>query len=186
MEKIIKTSEWNLEDVITDVVKKVSNDMKIVENNEDAAKWSTVTSLLRVSSKTQNRIMDYLITLDDSNKTINEKIILFINLSSIIVLGDFKIDDYEDSELDLILNYFVNKNISSIDNSLKVICNKELISTVRNKVIENDSRVKLLDFACFMYNNSTIDEKKFNIFIQEIINDIIEKDYYELIKKMDV
>lgn len=185
MDRIITSENQNLEETIDYVTKLVANDMEIVENKEDIGKWSTLPELLKEDEETEKYIIEFLNDLDESDLSLKDKVIYFINLSSFIVFKKLDIKNYSHEELNLMINYFYDKNISNINNELDIISNKELLDVIRNKVLEDDSRIKMLDYVCFMYNNSTITENNFNAFMKEMIKDVVEKDYYELVKKTE-
>lgn len=168
----------NFDNLLTNINNYVADNVSLVEENEDIAKWATIPDLYGVDDEIKKYISDFMIKLDNKNINLDTKIKYFINLSSIILLGNLNVLKYDFDEISLLINYFYNKNISSFSSDIIIVSNKKILKTVRNKVIELLYRVKILDYVIYRYNNEHDDS---STFIDKVITEIIIKDYDELV-----
>lgn len=182
-EKLLdKSKQVTLKQVIDSINKIVNKKFEIVENNDDMGKWTSLPILLLENDIKQNRILSFIEFVDNLLITKDEKISYIITLSSLIKFGNLDISEIENGQLFILTDYFNEKDIYTINNELAVINQPLIINAVRTKVLENDTRVKLLEYAYRIYQEKKINKDKLDGFAKEFSEMVREKDYYELLE----
>ena len=185
-EKILDfTKEITLKQVINDINKMVSKKFEIVENNDDMEKWTSLPILLLESEEQQKKILSFIEFVDSLFISKNEKISYIITLSSLIKYVKLDISTVEDGELFILADYFNEKNIDAMENELPVVDYPLIMHAVRTKTLENDTRVKLLEYAYKIYQEKKISKEKLEEFAKEFKDMVEQLDYYELLKTIN-
>lgn len=182
-EKILNlTKEITLKQVIDDINKMVGKKFEIVENNDDMEKWTSLPILLLESEEQQEKILNFIEFVDSLSISKDEKISYIITLSSLMKYKKLDISKVEDGELFILADYFNEKNIEAMNDELQVVNHPLIMHAVRMKTLENDTRVKLLEYAYKTYQEKKINKEKLEGFAKEFKEMVDQSDYYELIK----
>lgn len=182
-EKLLNPSkEITLKNVIDDINKTVNKKFEIVENNDDMGKWTCLPILLLEDEEHQKHILEFIEFVDDLFITKEEKISYIITLSSIIKNGKLDILKEEMGTLFILADYFNEKNIEAMDSELSVVNHPLIINAARTKTLENDTRVKILEYAYKTYVEKSITQDSLDAFAKEFAEMIQKLDYYEIIK----
>ena len=185
-EKILDSSnKMTLKQVIDNINKIVNKKFEIVENNDDISKWTSLPILLLEPKSQQERILKFVEFVDGLFISKDEKISYIITLSSLIKFGKLDISKVEDGHLFILSDYFNEKNIEAMDNELDVVNEPLIINAVRTKVLENDTRVKLLEYAYKTYQEKKITKEKLHDFANEYAEMVLKTEYYELLKRIN-
>ena len=181
--KILDSSkEITLKQVIDNINKIVNKKFEIVENNDDIEKWTSIPILLLEDNEKQERILKFIEFVDSLLITKDEKISYIITLSSLIKFDKLDISKVENGHLFILADYFNEKNIDAMKEELVVINQPLIINAVRNKTLENDTRVKLLEYVYKTYHEKKITKTGLEKFAKEMVEMIEKSDYYELLK----
>ena len=182
-EKLLDVKDnMTLKDVIEEINKIVKKKQEIVENNDDMGKWTSLPVLLLEEDNEQERILKYIDFVDNMFISRDEKISYIITLAILIKDGHLDISTVEDGHLFILADYFNERTNDAIENELLVVNEPSIIEEVRNKTLENDTRVKLLEYAYKMYQEKNITEDGLSTFAKEFAEMITKLDYYELLK----
>lgn len=185
-EKILDlTKEITLKQVIDDINKMVSKEFEIVENNDDMEKWTSLPILLLESDEQQQKILSFIEFVDSLFISKDEKISYIITLSSLMKYAKLDISKVEDGELFILADYFNEKNIDAMEKELPVVNHPLIIDAVRTKILENDTRVKLLEYAYKTYKEKKINKEKLDEYAKQFKDMVEQLDYYELIKTIN-
>ena len=82
-------------------------------------------------------------------------------------------------------SFYENSTIDEIKNTIAIVGNKDLLLAVRKKTLDIDTRNKILAEVITDMNTKKItvnNKKDFSKFMEDTINKINEKDYYDLVK----
>ena len=174
-----------MDELVKKINEIVGEKFAILDEQNDIEKWNTVPKLLLLDETKQKIVLDLAEFLDSLLVSNGDKAMYIISLSGLIEFGKISIEDYEIGSLFTLADYYQNSSIEEIKNTISVISNKELLSTVREKTLDLEIRRKLLlDIANRAINDkiNTANKKALANFISETIKELSEKDYYDLVK----
>ena len=186
-EKLLDYSKDNsVESVIEKINNVVKNEFSVLKLNDDIEKWNSIPKLLMLDDVAQKRLMSFIEFMDSLDIEIEKKLINFISLSSILEISNIKLYDYDNGNLFTLADYYKNRTIVDIKNTISIISNKELLLAVRTKTLDLDDRIKILLSIEKKLINDKIDTANLDSvseFITNIVNEIETKTESELINK---
>lgn len=185
-EKIFGDSkERTTEELVKRIQEIVSQRFTILDEQNDIEKWNTVPKLLLLDDNKQQQILSFAEFLDSLLVSIGEKAMYIVSICGLLEFGGIKLEEYETGDLFTLADYYQNSNINEIKNTIQIIGNKQLITVVREKTLDIEVRKKLLlDIANRAINDkiNTTNKKEIIKFITEVVSELEEKDYYDLVK----
>lgn len=177
--------EKTMEELVKRIQEIVSQRFAILDEQNDIEKWNTVPKLLLLDDAKQQQILSFAEFLDSMLVTIGEKAMYVVSICGLLEFGQIKLDDYDNGDLFTLADYYQNSNIDEINNTISIVGNKQLLTTVREKTLDIEVRKKiLLDIANRAINDkiNTTNKKEVTKFITEVVTELEEKDYYNLVK----
>ena len=185
-EKIFIDSKNNtIEELVKRINTIVGEKFAILDEQNDIEKWNTVPKLLLLDEDKKAQILSFVEFLDSLLITAGEKAMYIISLCGLIEFGNLSLENYDMGNMFTIADYYQNSSIEEIQNTIAIISNKELLLTVREKTLDLEVRKKLLlDIANRAINDKidTTNKKEITKFISDVVNELAEKDYYDLVK----
>lgn len=185
-EKLINSKNNTVDELIKKVNEIVSKNINILKGKDDIEKWNTIPRLLLLKDSEQKQLLLLAQFLDTLLITQAEKAMHIISLSALIQYGNLKLQDYDDIlNLFMIVSYYQNCSIDDINETLPIVGNKELIAVIREKTLDIEVRKKLLLDIANRAINDKIDitnKKEVATFTATAVQEIKEKDYYDLVK----
>ena len=163
----------------------VGNKFTILDQKDDIEKWNGIPKLLTLDDNSQQKLLEFVEYVDNLLQPIEDKAMYIVSLSALIEFGKIDINIYDEGNLFTLADYYQNSSINDIKNTLPIIKNSTLLLAVRQKTLDIEARKKiLLDIVNSFISSkiSTANQDKYNKFINDKINEIEEKDYYDLIK----
>lgn len=182
MERLLEVGkEKTVKELVDNINKIVDRNFNILSSDDDIEKWNSVPKLLMLSEEKQERLLNFIEYIDNLLISIEDKTLYIISLSGLIEIKKLNILDYDDGSLFTLANYYSHINNTDIRNTFSTISNKELLLTVRKKTLDIDTRKKILTDVAKTLKDDKISDKKIDKFILTKINEIRDKDYYELV-----
>lgn len=163
----------------------VGNKFTILDQKDDIEKWNGIPKLLTLDDNAQQKLLKFVEYVDNLLQPIEVKAMYVVSLSALIEFGKIDINIYDEGSLFTLADYYQNSSINDIKNTLPIIKNSTLLLAVRQKTLDIEARKKiLLDIVNSFISDkiSTANQDKYNKFINDKINEIEAKDYYDLVK----
>lgn len=163
----------------------VGNKFTILDQKDDIEKWNGIPKLLTLDDNSQQKLLEFVEYVDNLLQPIEDKAMYIVSLSALIEFCKIDINIYDEGSLFTLADYYQNSSINDIKNTLPIIKNSTLLLAVRQKTLDIEARKKiLLDIVNSFISSkiSTANQDKYNKFINDKINEIEAKDYYDLIK----
>ncbi|MBE6147587.1 MAG: hypothetical protein E7168_04565 [Firmicutes bacterium] len=174
-----------LKEIVDQINKEVEKDFKLIESNDGINKWNCLPILLMEEEEEQKKILDFIHYVDDLMITYSEKIEYIVTLACLIENGKLNIKELDDGIIFMLASYFKPKTVKQMLKELTLISEKDIINTVRIKTLEMDTRNKILQYIYDQFTAKKITKAYQEEFFENIINEIKETDYYDLMKKID-
>lgn len=178
--------EISIERLVTRVNEIVGDKFAILDKKDDIEKWNGVPKLLLLNDKYQKRILEFVEFMDSLLIPVEEKAMYIVSLSGLIEFCKLKIENYDNGSLFTMADYYQNSSIEEMKQTFLIIGNKDLLFAARQETLELDTRKKILLDIVNKFLGAKIDtanKEKISSFIQNEINELIEKDYYEVVKE---
>lgn len=181
--------DYSKDNSVESVIKKINDVVKckfsILKLDDDIEKWNSIPKLLMLDDVAQKRLMSFIEFMDSLDISIEKKLLNFISLSAVLEFSNIKLYDYDNGNLFTLADYYKDRSISDIKNTISIIGNKDLLLAVRTKTLDLDIRINILLTIEKKSINDKIDTANFDSiskFIAEVITEIENKEYSELIK----
>ena len=180
-----------MEERLLDEFKKVSveelvrDKFSILDEENDIEKWNRVPKLLLLSSDKKKQVLSFVEFMDSLLIPVTEKAMYVISLCGLLEYGNLNMEEYDDGSLFTLASFYENSTIDEIKNTIAIVGNKDLLLAVRKKTLDIDTRNKILAEVITDMNTKKItanNKKDFSKFMEDTINKINEKDYYDLVK----
>ncbi len=184
-EKLLDVNDTSVEKLVKRINEIVGEKFSVLDEENDIEKWNTVPKLLLISDESKNRVLSFVEFIDSMFVSLEEKAMYVISLCGLLEFANISLEDYDDGSLFTMADYYQNSSIEEIKNTLPIVGNKELLLAVRKKTLDLDVRKKLLQaiFNRFITDHKNItNQKDISNFIENVIKELEEKDYYDLIK----
>jgi len=181
-EKLLET-DASVDEVTKRINEIVEKNHEILDGKDDIEKWNSIPKLLLLDDVAQKRLLSFIEFMDSLSVSIEDKAMLLISLSSLLESGNIKLYDYDDGSLFTMAYFYKESRIETIEKTIPIFGNQELLTAVRKKTLDLEKRQEiLLDIDKKRYSDKidTTNSKTVTKFIKEVIADIEEKDYYEL------
>lgn len=181
-ERILNLSK---EETLSEIVGTIN---KIIEQKAltvDQEKTNSLQEALTLSADIQNSILKTIRFIDDLFISKEEKVNYIITVTSLIKFGKLNISELEDGRIFVLSDYFKDKRVEAIPAQLVVINQPFIINSIRNKVLENDTRIKLIEYACKLCKEKKVNASTLEKFAKEFGEMITKLDYYELLKLIE-
>lgn len=187
MEEHLFTNGKNMtvEQLVTRINEIIGEKFSILDEQDDIEKWNSVPKLLMLNELDQNKLLEFASFIDSLFISIEEKIIYMVSLSGLIEFGGISLEKYDVGNLFTMADYYQNSSIAEIKNSIPIVGNPDLLTTIRNKTLDVDARKKILlnlVNQVFQGKMGTIEASALDKYLKETIQRIEVTDYYELIK----
>lgn len=167
--------------LVDNINKIVDKNFNILSHDDDIEKWNSVPKLLMLDAEKQERLLNFVEYVDNLLISIEDKALYIISLSGLIEIKKINILDYDDGSLFTLADFYSHISNMDIKNTFSVISNKDLLLTIRMKTLEIDARRKILMNITESLNKLKLNDKRIDKFIDDKIDEIRDKDYYELI-----
>ena len=174
-----------LKEIVNQINQEVEKDFKLIESNDGINKWNCLPILLMEDEEEQKKILDFIRYVDDLMISYSNKIEYIVTLACLIENGKLNIKELDDGIIFMLASYFKTKTVKEMLKELTLISEKDIINTVRLKTLEMDSRNKILQYVYDQFKAKKITKAYQGEFFENIINEIKETDYYDLMKKIE-
>ena len=174
-----------LTEIVNQINQEVEKDFKLIESNDGINKWNCLPILLMEDEEEQKKILDFIRYVDDLMISYSNKIEYIVTLACLIENGKLNIKELDDGIIFMLASYFKTKTVKEMLKELTLISEKDIINTVRLKTLEMDSRNKILQYVYDQFKAKKITKAYQGEFFENIINEIKETDYYDLMKKIE-
>ena len=183
--KLLETNNSSVEDLVKKINEVVGKEFEILDEKDDIEKWNSVPKLLLFDEVAQKRFISFVDFMDGLTLPIETKAMIIVSLVGLMEFANIKLYDYDDGSLYKMADYYQNSSIDDIKKTIAIIGNKELLLAVRKKTLDLDVRKNvLLDIEKKFIDDKIDATKKKNVssFVNKIIKELEEKDYYDLVK----
>lgn len=185
-ERILNLSkEETLNEVVENINTIINQKNTPPEESYNQEKINSLQEILTLSADIQNRILKIIRFIDDLFISKEEKVDYIITVASLIKFGKLNISELEDGRIFVLADYFKDKKVEAIPAQLIVINQPFIINSIRNKVLENDMRIKLIEYACKLCKEKKVNASTLEKFAKEFGEMINKLDYYELLKLVE-
>ena len=170
----------SVEELVNRINEIVRDKFSILDEENDIEKWNRVPKLLLLSSDKKKQVLSFVEFMDSLLIPVTEKAMYVISLC-----GNLNMEEYDDGSLFTLASFYENSTIDEIKNTIAIVGNKDLLLAVRKKTLDIDTRNKILSEVITDMNTKKItvnNNKDFSKFMEDTINKINEKDYYDLVK----
>lgn len=175
----------SVEELVNRINEIVRDKFSILDEENDIEKWNRVPKLLLLSSDKKKQVLSFVEFMDSLLIPVTEKAMYVISLCGLLEYGNLNIEEYDDGSLFTLASFYENSTIDEIKNTMAIVGNKDLLLAVRKKTLDIDTRNKILLEVITDMNTKKItvnNKKDFSKFMEDTINKINEKDYYDLVK----
>lgn len=175
----------SVEELVNRINEIVRDKFSILDEENDIEKWNRVPKLLLLSSDKKKQVLSFVEFMDSLLIPVTEKAMYVISLCGLLEYGNLNMEEYDDGSLFTLASFYENSTIDEIKNTIAIVGNKDLLLAVRKKTIDIDTRNKILAEVITDMNTKKItvnNKKDFSKFMEDTINKINEKDYYDLVK----
>jgi hypothetical protein len=183
-DKILESTK-TIEELVKKINEIVDSDFSMLEHENDIEKWNTIPKLLLMEDDKKNKMLSFVEFLDTLLVSLEAKAMYIISLSGLLEFGNINLLDYDDGSLFTLADYYQNSSVEEIKKTLSIVGNKDLLLAVRNKTLDLDVRKKIIsNIISNIETNKTsiIKTQGMKNYITELIKQIPEKDYYDLVK----
>lgn len=174
-----------VEELVKKINEVVGKKFAILDEVNDIEKWNAVPKLLLLNENQQNKLLSFVEFTDSLLAPLEEKAMYVISLCGLLEYGKIDLEDYNDGNLFTMADYYQNSSIEDIVNTIGIIGNKEILLAVRKKALDLEIRKKLLSAIASRAVNDKIDitnKKEVANFAAEVIKELDETEYYDLVK----
>lgn len=175
----------SVEELVNRINEIVRDKFSILDEENDIEKWNRVPKLLLLSSDKKKQVLSFVEFMDSLLIPVTEKAMYVISLCGLLEYGNLNMEEYDDGSLFTLASFYENSTIDEIKNTIAIVGNKDLLLAVRKKTLDIDTRNKILAEVITDMNTKKItvnNKKDFSKFMEDTINKINEKDYYDLVK----
>lgn len=175
----------SVEELVNRINEIVRDKFSILDEENDIEKWNRVPKLLLLSSDKKKQVLSFVEFMDSLLIPVTEKAMYVISLCGLLEYGNLNMEEYDDGSLFTLASFYENSTIDEIKNTIAIVGNKDLLLAVRKKTLDIDTRNKILAEVITDMNTKKItvnNKKDFSKFMEDTINKINEKDYYDLLK----
>lgn len=175
----------SVEELVNRINEIVRDKFSILDEENDIEKWNRVPKLLLLSSDKKKQVLSFVEFMDSLLIPVTEKAMYVISLCGLLEYGNLNMEEYDDGSLFTLASFYENSTIDEIKNTIAIVGNKDLLLAVRKKTLDIDTRNKILLEVIADMNTKKItvnNKKDFSKFMEDTINKINEKDYYDLVK----
>mgnify|MGYP004575545665 CR=1 FL=1 len=175
----------SVEELVNRINEIVRDKFSILDEENDIEKWNRVPKLLLLSSDKKKQVLSFVEFMDSLLIPVTEKAMYVISLCGLLEYGNLNMEEYDDGSLFTLASFYENSTIDEIKNTIAIVGNKDLLLAVRKKTLDIDTRNKILSEVITDMNTKKItvnNKKDFSKFMEDTINKINEKDYYDLVK----
>lgn len=175
----------SVEELVNRINEIVRDKFSILDEENDIEKWNRVPKLLLLSSDKKKQVLSFVEFMDSLLIPVTEKAMYVISLCGLLEYGNLNMEEYDDGSLFTLASFYENSTIDEIKNTIAIVGNKDLLLAVRKKTLDIDTRNKILAEVITDMNMKKItvnNKKDFSKFMEDTINKINEKDYYDLVK----
>lgn len=183
--KLLQNNNDSVEELVKRINEVIGKKFEILDEKDDIEKWNAIPKLLLLDEVAKKRLISFVEFMDGLTLSIETKSIIIVSLVGLMEFVNIKLYDYDDGSLYTMADYYQNSSIDNIKKTISFIGNKEMLLAVRKKTLDLDVRKKvLLDIEKKFFDDKIDATKKKNIdtFISNIIKELDEKDYYDLVK----
>lgn len=174
-----------IEELVKRINEIVGQKFAILDEENDIEKWNAVPKLLLLNENKKNKTLSFVEFMDSLLVPLEEKAMYVISLCGLLEFSNIDLEDYDDGSLFTIADYYQNSSIDEIKNTIGIIGNKEILLSVRKKALDLEVRKKILLNIVNRALNDKIDitnKKEVTKFIAEVIKELDETEYYDLVK----
>lgn len=178
-------AESSIEKLVDMINRIVENNFDILKEDADIEKWNTLPKLLLLKEEEQQKILAVVEYLDSSYISLEDKIDIIISLSGLINIVNLSVMDYDLGNLFMLANYCRNGSINEIKNSFEIIKESKLLLAIRRQTLDIEIRQKILLMLvnrAFYAKINTANKQEVDNFITQVIKELEEKGYEELLK----
>lgn len=175
----------SVEELVNRINEIVRDKFSILDEENDIEKWNRVPKLLLLSSDKKKQVLSFVEFMDSLLIPVTEKAMYVISLCGLLEYGNLNMEEYDDGSLFTLASFYENSTIDEIKNTIAIVGNKDLLLAVRKKTLDIDTRNKILAEVITDMNTKKItvnNKKDLSKFMEDTINKINEKDYYDLVK----
>jgi len=188
-EKLLEVGkDYSVEKLVEKINKTVEEKFEIIMGTDDVEKWNGIPKFLLLSEEGQKRLLKFVDYMDELSVEIEDKVLIIISLSGIMETENVNLNDYDDGSLFTLAQYYQKRSMEDINKTMVLIGNNDLLLAVRKKTLELDVRQKILSNIEKRFFDGKIDNSNLNEvsnFIEQVINELESKDYYELINELE-
>lgn len=162
----------------------IGNSFNILGQGDSIEKWNGIPKLLALDEDRQKILLKFVEYVDNLLMPIENKVMYIVSLSSLIEFGNIDIVLYDEGSLFILADYYKDSTINDIKETLFLVKNPTLLLTVREKTLDIEMRKKILLDVVNSFISGKIDRTdaiQCNKFIDGKINEIVAKDYYEVV-----
>lgn len=175
----------SVEELVNRINEIVRDKFSILDEENDIEKWNRVPKLLLLSGDKKKQVLSFVEFMDSLLIPVTKKAMYVISLCGLLEYGNLNMEEYDDGSLFTLASFYENSTIDEIKNTIAIVGNKDLLLAVRKKTLDIDTRNKILAEVITDINTKKItvnNKKDFSKFMEDTINEINEKDYYDLVK----
>ena len=175
----------SVEELVNRINEIVRDKFSILDEENDIEKWNRVPKLLLLSGDKKKQVLSFVEFMDSLLIPVTKKAMYVISLCGLLEYGNLNMEEYDDGSLFTLASFYENSTIDEIKNTIAIVGNKDLLLVVRKKTLDIDTRNKILSEVITDMNTKKItvnNNKDFSKFMEDTINKINEKDYYDLVK----
>lgn len=182
-ERLLEANNADIKKLVKRINEIIDKKFDILSKDDDIEKWNSVPKLLLLNDVGQKRLLSFLEYMDSLFTPTTEKTKIIISLSGLMEFANIKLYDYDDGSLYTMADYYKDTKIKNIQETILIAGNKDLLLAVRKKTLDLDIRRRILSEVVDKAVKEKIVSKKIDKldeFINNAINELNEKDYYEL------
>lgn len=174
-----------IEELVERVNDVVRVKFSILDEDNDIEKWNRVPKLLLLEDNDKEKVLKFVEFMDTLLIPIEDKVMYVVSLCGLLEYGNIKLNEYDEGSLFTLADFYKDSNIDEIKNTLSIVGNKDILLAVRNKTIDIEARNKILENIVKSSSDKKINVNKktdYDKFISDTIEEINEKDFYDLVK----
>lgn len=135
-----------IEKIVAYINEKVKEHNDLIETDDNMTRWLTVSQVPLSKEEEQRQFIEETKYIDELTIPKQEKIQMITTLASILITGLVPISQIDLDSLFVLTSYLKDVDDDIYQEELKLLGNSELLYQVRYSTLDNEKRVKLIQY----------------------------------------
>lgn len=171
-----------LRDIVSYMEQVIDSNSSFNQEYNGVEKRNALPKLLEVDEVRGERILKFISYVDEMLVSEQEKVAYLLTFASLLEDGKLNADALDDGYIFMLTEFFKSRTVEDIKQLISMISVPELVSSVRNKTLDENVRLELLNYVAFQYQQQAIDQAHQVEFLTQMITNIQGLDYYKLME----